>query len=90
MITISASALRAASRRRVLGLAAGALAFGALGPAALAAVQAKSSQKAVEYQTHPKGGHGCNSCKVFQPPAACKTVEGPVQASGWCDKYART
>ncbi|HEX2817800.1 MAG TPA: hypothetical protein VHN39_15515 [Phenylobacterium sp.] len=89
MVTISASALRTASRRRILGLAAGALAFSGVSAAALAAVQAKSSQKAVEYQTHPKGGHGCNSCKVFQPPTACKTVESPVQASGWCDKYAR-
>jgi disulfide bond formation protein DsbB len=89
MVTISASALRMASRRRVLGLAAGALAFGGVGGAARAAVQAKSSQKSVDYQTHPKGGHGCNTCKVFVPPTACKTVESPVQASGWCNKYAR-
>ena len=79
------------SRRRVLagaaGLAMGAMVIGAAGTAAAAA---KSSQKSVEYQTHPKAGHSCNTCKDFQPPTSCKTVEGLVQASGWCDKYTRS
>ena len=84
-----------ASRRRLLQGAAG-LAFGTilLGGAALAgtaaAAAAKMPQKAVDYQTHPKAGHGCNTCKDFQPPQGCKTVEGPVQASGWCNKYVHS
>ena len=80
------------SRRRVLTgaarLAVGTLVLGAAGTAMAGA--AKSSQKSVEYQTHPKAGHSCNTCKDFQPPAACKTVDGLVQASGWCDKYTHS
>jgi hypothetical protein len=83
------------SRRAVLRgaahLALGALVVGSLSAATSAtAAGAKSSQKSVEYQTHPKGGHGCNTCKDFQPPTNCKTVEGPVQASGWCNKYTHS
>ncbi len=80
-----------ASRRGVFGLAAGALALGSLSGAGLAeAATAKSTQKAVDYQSHPKGGKGCNTCNAFQPPSKCKTVEGPVEASGWCNKYKKS
>ncbi len=83
-----------ASRRRVLTGAAtlslAALVLGGGSSAAAAAAAAKSSQKSVDYQTHPKGGHGCNSCKDFIPQTNCKTVEGPIQASGWCNKYAHS
>jgi len=84
-----------ASRRRMLqsaaGLALGTLVLGAFGPSGSAsAAAAKMPQKAVDYQTHPKAGHGCNTCKDFQPPQGCKTVESPVQASGWCNKYVHS
>ncbi len=80
-----------ASRRRVLAGAA-TLSFAGLmlGGNAAAAAAAKSSQKSVDYQPHPKGGHGCNTCKDFVPQSNCKTVEGPIQASGWCNKYAHS
>lgn len=82
-----------ASRRRVLTGAA-TLSLAALvlgrGSSAAAATAAKSSQKSVDYQTHPKGGHACNSCKDFIPQTNCKSVEGPIQASGWCNKYAKS
>ena len=83
------------SRRRVLRgaahLALGALVLGGLGAATSAsAAAAKSPQKSVDYQTHPKAGHGCNTCKDFQPLTNCKSVEGPVQASGWCNKYTHS
>jgi len=78
-----------ASRRRVLGGAAmaaiGVIVLPAAGTASAAAT--KSSQKSVEYQGRPKAGHSCNTCKNFQPPQSCKVVEGPVESSGWCDKY---
>ena len=82
------------SRRRVLsGAATLALGAIALGGAVLAwnasAVAAKSSQKSVSYQSHPKGGHSCNTCNAFQPPSACKTVEGDVESAGWCDKFTK-
>ncbi len=77
------------SRRHVLrdaaALTLGAIALGGAGVAAADA--AKMPQKAVAYQDHPKAGHGCNSCKSFQPPTACKTVEGPVAPAGWCSLY---
>jgi hypothetical protein len=80
------------SRRRVLGSAAmaaiGAMVLLAAGAASAAAP--KSAQKSVEYQGHPKAGHSCNTCKNFQPPQNCKVVEGPVEPSGWCDKYTHS
>jgi hypothetical protein len=82
-----------ATRRRVLtgaaNLTLAAFMLGGIAGSAAAAT-AKSSQKSVDYQTHPKGGHGCNTCKDFQPQTNCKTVEGPIQASGWCNKYAHS
>jgi hypothetical protein len=84
-------ARRMASRRRVLQLTAGVFALSGMGVARLAtAAAAKSTQKSVDYQNHPKGGHGCNSCKAFQPPSKCKTVEGPVEAGGWCSQYVHS
>lgn len=83
-------ARRLASRRLALRLTATALALGGLGAAGFARAAAKSSQKAVSYQSHPKGGHGCNTCKAFQPPSNCKTVVSPVEPSGWCSQYAHT
>ncbi len=77
-----------ASRRAVLSLTASALALGGVSAAGLAtAAAAKSSQKSVSYQDHPKGGKGCNSCDAFLPPSSCKTVEGPIEPSGWCSLY---
>jgi hypothetical protein len=82
------------SRRRVLTgaakLAIGTMVLGATATATAMAEQAKSSQKAVEYQHHAKAGHSCNTCKDFKPPQSCKTVEGVVEASGWCNKYTHT
>jgi hypothetical protein len=73
------------------GLALGTFVLGALGTAGSASAAAtKMPQKAVEYQDHAKAGHSCNSCRDFKPPQACKTVESPVQASGWCDKYVHS
>jgi hypothetical protein len=88
MNSVSGPARRMASRRRVLGLTAGALVVGGLGGARLAtAAAAKATQKSVSYQNHPKAGKSCNTCNAFQPPSKCKTVESPVEAGGWCDKY---
>lgn len=79
------------SRRTVLGLAAGALVVAGMGSAGLAAAAdaPKKSQKAVDYQGHAKGGKSCNTCKAFQPPSKCKTVEGFVEPAGWCNLYEK-
>jgi hypothetical protein len=81
---------RATSRRSVIGLAFGAAAAGALATANFAAADpVKKAQKAVDYQDHAKGGKSCNTCKAFQAPSKCKTVEGYVVPAGWCNLYEK-
>lgn len=46
--------------------------------------QDKLAQKAVQYQTTPKDGQMCSICVNFQPPNACKIVEGTINPNGWC------
>ena len=44
----------------------------------------KISKKAVAYQDHPDGEKQCEKCAQFQPPDACKLVEGPISPQGSC------
>jgi hypothetical protein len=44
----------------------------------------KISKKAVAYQDHPDGAKECDKCVQFQPPDACKMVEGPINPHGSC------
>ena len=78
------------SRRRLLGdgafLAGGVIVAGGILIAAPAA--AKISQKGVSYQATPKGAARCDKCKFWQPSAACKVVDGVINAAGWCTLYA--
>jgi len=53
-----------------------------------AAAQAKASKTVVAYQDQPKGNQMCENCINFQPPSACKVVEGDVTSHGWCRAYA--
>jgi hypothetical protein len=71
------------SRRSVLyGVAAaGGLATGV-------AAQTKASQALVHYQNNPKGDARCDNCIQWQPPDACKVVEGKISPAGWCNIYA--
>lgn len=77
------------SRRAVLSGTA--LVLGAA-TAATAASQAlaqqKISQADAKYQATPKGNQRCDNCVNFQPPNACKFVQGDISASGWCQLYA--
>ena len=50
----------------------------------LAAAAPKISKKAVAYQDHPDGDKECAKCAQFQPPGACKMVEGPISPQGSC------
>ena len=66
-------------------------AVGAAGGAAIccatpnaATAAPKISKKAVAYQDHPDGDKRCEKCAQFQPPDACKMVEGPVSPQGSC------
>jgi hypothetical protein len=65
----------------------------ALGTAAVAAVsqamaQVKISQAVANYQNTPKGDQRCDRCVNFQPPNACKFVQGDIRPSGWCQLFA--
>jgi hypothetical protein len=71
---------------RALALASAAGAF--MFPPAVGA-QTKASQKLVAYQSTPKEGHSCATCLYFQPPNACKVVEGAISPAGWCNLWAQ-
>jgi hypothetical protein len=64
-------------------VAAGGVAIGCapLNPATAAP---KISKKAVAYQDRPDGEKRCEKCAQFQPPDACKMVEGPISPQGSC------
>jgi len=64
-------------------------AAGAFTLSPVAGAQTKASQKLVAYQSTPKEGHSCATCQYFQPPSACKVVEGPISAAGWCSLWAQ-
>jgi len=68
-------------------------ALAGIGGAATLPVRADAQQKVaqanVQYQKQPKDGQMCNSCVNFQPPAACKVVDGTIDPNGWCLLYAR-
>ncbi len=80
------------SRRNLLRgavVAAGAsIAIGAGLAASAAQAANKMPQKAVNYQTTPKGKARCDTCAQWQPPASCKIVQGVINPSGWCTVYA--
>ena len=86
---------REISRRMLLRKAGLAAAGGALlGGAGLAAIASaatavpKKAQNAVAYQQTPKGAARCNACDQWQPPQGCKTVEGVINPTGWCNLYS--
>ena len=73
------------SRRCLMrGAACAAGATVILGTSAEVALAAKVPQKAVHYQDSPKGDHNCANCSLFEPPDACKNVDGKVSPQGWC------
>jgi hypothetical protein len=47
----------------------------------------KISKNAVAYQDHPDGDKQCEKCAQFQPPDACKMVEGPINPQGSCRTF---
>jgi hypothetical protein len=51
--------------------------------------QAKISQATANYQNTPKGDQRCDRCLNFQPPNACKFVQGDISPSGWCQLFVK-
>lgn len=72
-------------RRTVLRAGLAVIACGVTGGAA---AQQKLAQNLVQYQATPKNGLVCENCVQFQPPNACKVVEGEISPQGWCVAYA--
>jgi len=78
--------IRLPSRRSLLQRAVGAAGAAAIlwaRPHAATAAP-KISQRAVAYQDHPDGDKRCDKCVQFQPPDACKMVDGSVSPQGSC------
>jgi hypothetical protein len=71
------------SRRSLLGSAIGAAGILVATPSPVTA-QPKISKVAVNYQDHPDGDTRCDKCVQFQPPDACKMVEGTISPQGSC------
>jgi hypothetical protein len=67
----------------VLGAAAAATAV------SQASAQQKISQADAKYQATPKDDQRCDGCVNFQPPNACKFVEGDISPSGWCQLFVK-
>jgi len=76
------------SRRAALSGAALALGTAAIAAAvSQAAAQQKIGQADAKYQATPKGDQHCDGCVNFQPPKACKFVQGDISPSGWCQLF---
>ena len=71
------------ARRSLLQCALGAAAILDAAPKHAAGAP-KISKNAVAYQDHPEGDKRCDRCAQFQPPDACKMVEGPISPQGSC------
>ena len=71
------------SRRSLLGGVIGAVGIVGATPNR-ATAQPKISKVAVNYQDHPDGDKRCDKCVQFQPPDACKVVEGSISPQGSC------
>ena len=48
----------------------------------------KMTRQQAEYQDTPKDIYSCATCTLFEPPKACKVVEGEVSRDGWCKAFA--
>jgi hypothetical protein len=55
-----------------------------------AAAQQKLSQAVAKYQATPNGNDRCEVCGNFQPPKACKFVQGEISPKGWCQLFSPT
>jgi hypothetical protein len=53
-----------------------------------AAAQQKISQALAKYQDMPNGNDHCEVCNNFQPPNACKFVQGEISPKGWCQLFS--
>lgn len=83
----SCGADRPTSRRGALGLLA--LMASTLGLTGLARAVDKLRKEDVAYRDLPKGKERCDNCRVWEPPNACKSVEGEIAPQGWCNIWRK-
>jgi hypothetical protein len=76
------------SRRSVLGAVAGSIPAGLLLRVSKAQASEKMTRQQAQYQDTPNGIYSCAVCTLFEPPAACKVVDGEVSKDGWCKAFA--
>ena len=82
------------SRRIFLGRGAYALGGAAIAAGAAltaqtaAAASGKVSQAQAGYKATTKSASRCDACAHFEPPSACKIVDGAVTPSGSCNFFA--
>jgi hypothetical protein len=81
MLSILAPLRRRAFLQYAVGVAGGVTISTALNTAIAAP---KVSKQAVACQDHPDGEKRCESCAQFQPPDACKMVDGQISPQGSC------
>lgn len=60
-----------------------------IGREGTATAQTKVPKTVVGYQDTPHDGQRCDNCLQFEPPSACKVVEGNVAPAGWCKVYVK-
>lgn len=75
------------SRRVVIAGTAVAVGAAAAGAATRASAQQKISQANAKYQDHPNNNQQCDGCIQFEPPNACKIVDGTISPKGWCQFF---
>jgi hypothetical protein len=79
----------ARSRRQVLGQ--GALVAGVVAAAGSLPVSARAADKMPKaqagYKDSSAGEKECDRCAQFQPPSACKIVDGAISPSGSCNYF---
>jgi len=76
------------SRRKLLGVLAGALSSRLVSGISLAEASDKMTRQQAQYQDTPNGICSCAVCTLFEPPKDCKIVEGEISKDGWCKAFA--
>lgn len=52
----------------------------------------KADHQSVKYTAHSRTSEKCMNCENFIESAGgdrCRTVECPIAAAGWCERYKR-
>lgn len=49
----------------------------------------KTQPNLVDYRASPNGKERCDNCRLWQPPAGCQAVAGPISPQGWCRVYTK-